>query len=854
MPRNASISGDGYTGDGCVFLVGESPGAIEDLRNKVFCGDTGVMFRGFIGTLIEYAKEKNIVWGKGVYYTNAVKRFYGKDGHSEKHIEYWKEDFLNEIKQIKPARILLFGKVAVDSLLPDLESITDYVGGWKRIDFGYGPIPVQICLHPTNVLRNSCMKGYWQRESGRAFLYPPDPRLADPNNVEIINIIDTNDVRYIFENFHNCKHMGYDVEYNPDNNNLYLIGMAINANKAFVFHENVIKSGVFIEELENLFLDENITFIAHNWKFDAHATQRALGIIPSVFTDQNRYWADTLSLMRIYDCERHSGLDWAEWLVGLGGHKQRLKDALRGKEARHYERAYREHPELMSWYNGVDAVATMRLYFHLKRWLTVDGLWNTWSDLIGPLGSVFYDMENVGIQIDRERLGNLGKYIDDMINVELLRVKCDPVVDRLEKSGLIEGEFNINSTDHKRILLFNEEFGLGLKSNKMTAKDKLSTDKHVLKHLNEVKDLPVLKAMEKYNKLITLKRNYIVKWGRLMDAKGCIHTNFKQTGARTLRIASSDPPVQTIPRNVLTGDDLLTDIRGKLRSTIVPHNKGNLLLEMDYSQQELRILARDSGDKEMIRCFVENIDIHRRTASMITGKSMEEVTDDDRQNAKPVNFGVIYGQSAKGLVAFAKETYGVILTEEDAEKHLKAYFGLYTGVKQHQVQLIYQAKKEGRTWVWWDGKPVHFRNVHGITAETNKALVGSCIRIVKNTHPQGGASLYTLNSLLVLKYMQRKNMIPGLVNIVGTVHDSIWFEIEEGKKTECIDLIGRVMVGFPCNTRTCEGVVIPVEVEAKLGPSLGEMKKFGAISSNKIKEGARFNYEVWKTKRVVEFY
>lgn len=172
-------------------------------------------------------------------------------------------------------------------------------------------------------------------------------------------------------------------------------------------------------------------------------------------------------------------------------------------------------------------------------------------------------------------------------------------------------------------------------------------------------------------------------------------------------------------------------------------------------------------------------------------------------------------------------------------------------MKQYQAQLIYRARQEGCVWVYWDGKKVHRRYVHGITSTTNKAVVASCIRITKNTGIQGGASLYTLHSILVLKHMQRKNMVPGLIEIVGTVHDSIWFEIWEDQLKECVDTIGRVMVGFPCKTK--DGIEIPLEVDGKVGPSLGEMKKCCVVSSDKIERGARFDYGYWKTDKEVRF-
>lgn len=268
-------------------------------------------------------------------------------------------------------------------------------------------------------------------------------------------------------------------------------------------------------------------------------------------------------------------------------------------------------------------------------------------------------------------------------------------------------------------------------------------------------------------------------------------------------------------------------------------------MEVDYSQEELRVLASLSQDKEMIRCFTERIDIHIRTAAEILGIDIDDVDEDGRQKAKPVNFGKVYGQKEHGLVAFARDEYGVDMTLEEAVEFDKRYFRLYSGVRLYQKRLVRQVRREGCVWVEWQGKPFHRRNLYNITSKV-PGLRNGDERKAKNTKVQGGASLYTLFALLIIYVAKKRRLIPGLIEIVGTVHDSIWFEVWEDCVEECFDVIGRIMVGLPL-------AHVPSEVEAKYGPSLGEMEVLGMVNSLDIQEGQKFDYNGWTTEKVIGF-
>lgn len=575
MPKYERIDGHGYLGDGCVVIVGEAPNEDDDRRGEVFCGTVGTMFRGFLRRVIMYAEETDTYWGKGFWFTNAVKRYYGSGGNPQKHVDKWRDDLFDEICDVEPERVLLFGKAAIESVFMKSLNIADYIGGWDRIDYGNGKlVPTQICMSINSVLHNKCRKKYWERETGWAILNPPKPQMLSHGDVEIVEIVDVDEALAALEGMHELKYVGYDLEYNsdPDSKLVYLAGFAVSYNKAIVFHEDVINDSEVICAVEDLFSNPDVSFIAHNWKADAKASVEYLGIDHTVFTDDENHWIDTLSMSRICDCERKARLDITEWLVGLGGHKQELFSKMRGKQMKHYEQAYRDYPGLVAWYNGLDAVATFRLRFHFNAVMKRDNLLPLWENIVGPIGPAFFDMERIGLQLDIDRLETLLARVNNLIDIELLRIREDPVVVRLEESGVIKPPFNPNSADHKRELFFNTEFGLGLKSRKTTKGGKFSVDQYVMKSLIEnYAGQTVMDYFKAYNRLVVLKRSYLKKWPKHMDEAFIMHTNYKQTGARTMRISTTDPPIQTIPRTSLPGDPVMSEIRKELRSIIVPH-------------------------------------------------------------------------------------------------------------------------------------------------------------------------------------------------------------------------------------------------------------------------------------------
>lgn len=288
-----------------------------------------------------------------------------------------------------------------------------------------------------------------------------------------------------------------------------------------------------------------------------------------------------------------------------------------------------------------------------------------------------------------------------------------------------------------------------------TDKGNLSTEDKVLSehsHIPVVAEILEIRGMKKtLEKLQEIKDN--LKGNR-------VYPEFKQIGAVTGRMASQSPNVQNIPRNL---------------RRIFKAQEGNLFVIADFSQIELRIASEYVGEERMIRAFKEGRDLHRYTAGLFLNKPEEEVTKEERQLAKAVNFGLIYGISARGLVEYAK-TYGVDLSLEEAQSIRERFFSYYTGFREWHERV----KRELRD----------FKESRGHT------LLGRVY--VAHTFPDGvnypiqgtGADLLKLSVLMFDADLRREGLVARLVNLV---HDEIVVECEQEKAEQVADALVRAM-------------------------------------------------------------
>jgi DNA polymerase-1 len=374
-----------------------------------------------------------------------------------------------------------------------------------------------------------------------------------------------------------------------------------------------------------------------------------------------------------------------------------------------------------------------------------------------PLAGVLARMEHAGIRIDTNELARLSLLMETGIA-------------RLTSGihALAGREFNISSPQQLGKILFEE---MGLPAPVKYGKGKtISTAVDVLEAL--APDHEIVRHVLEYRQLTKLKGTYVDALPALMDAvTGRIHTSFNQTGAATGRLSSSNPNLQNIP--------IKTELGREIRAAFIPR-EGWKLVVADYSQIELRLLAHMSGDPVLIEAFRQGEDIHTRTAAEVMGVPPMLVTREARNNAKAVNFGIVYGISAFGLAA------NLGISRKEAETYIKAYFERYAGVKRFIDETIARTRETGvaRT-LFGRERPIpdinsRNPNARGFAERTavNSPIQGTAADLIKVAMVRIDQALAGSHSRLLLQ-----------------VHDELVLESPPGEIESVKQLVKREMEG-----------------------------------------------------------
>ena len=290
-------------------------------------------------------------------------------------------------------------------------------------------------------------------------------------------------------------------------------------------------------------------------------------------------------------------------------------------------------------------------------------MWELYQTIELPLCQVLASMEQEGFLIDRGALVEFGKALADGIS------KSQQTI-----FDLAGEEFNINSTQQLGRILFEQ---LGLPPVKKT-KTGYSTNAEVLDKLRG--QHPIIEQILDYRQLTKLKSTYVDGLGKVIAPDGRIHTSFQNTVTATGRLSSVEPNLQNIP--------VRTPLGAQLRKMFVAP-AGRVLVDADYSQIELRLLAHMAADQAMIDGFNSGEDIHAITASQVFGTDLEQVTPDMRRSAKAVNFGIVYGISPFSL------SQDIHVSVAEAKEYMQRYFTHYAGVRAYMDSIVKQAKEDG---------------------------------------------------------------------------------------------------------------------------------------------------------------
>ena len=354
---------------------------------------------------------------------------------------------------------------------------------------------------------------------------------------------------------------------------------------------------------------------------------------------------------------------------------------------------------------------------------------------------VLANMEFEGIHVSKKALEKMSDELDERIKI-------------LEASihTLAGSEFNIASPKQLGIVLFED---LGLPPVKKT-KTGYSTSVEVLEQLQHSHE--IIPLIMEYRVLTKLNSTYAKGLVKDITRKGKIHTRYEQTLTQTGRLSSVNPNLQNIPTRIEEGK--------KIRKAFIPASDDRVILSIDYSQIELRVLAHMAQDKGMIDAFTHDLDIHTKTASEVNGVSLDEVTPTMRREAKAVNFGIVYGISDFGL------SNNLGITRKRAKEFIDKYLETFSGVNKYMTDVVEFAKKHGYVETLYNRR----RALPEINAK-NKIVASLNARLAMNTPIQGtAADIIKLAMINAFDYIEKTKVDAKLLL---QVHDELIFDVNK---------------------------------------------------------------------------
>ena len=424
------------------------------------------------------------------------------------------------------------------------------------------------------------------------------------------------------------------------------------------------------------------------------------------------------------------------------------------------------------------AEAVWKLVSPLKEELEKNGMTKLYEGIELPLCQVLYRMEKRGILIDAMQLEQFGNMLAERI------ADCEKLI-----FSYSDAPFNINSTKQLGELLFDK---LGLPPVKKT-KTGYSTNAEVLEKLKHKH--PIIPAIMDYRMLTKLKSTYADGLMKQIEEDGRIRTTFQNLVTATGRLSSTEPNLQNIP--------VRTDLGAEIRKMFVPKH-GCVLVDADYSQIELRVLAHIAEDPVMQNAFISGQDIHSTTAAQVFGVALEDVTALQRRHAKAVNFGIVYGISEFSLA----EDIGV--SRYEAKEYIENYLNNYAGVRKYMKDVVVNARETGYTQTMFGRK----RYIPELKSSNFNIRQGA-ERIALNTPIQGTAA--DLMKLAMIRVEQALNAHFPEAELLLQVHDELIVECPEAIAPQVAALVSREMEGIAA-------LQVPLTAEAKYGKSWYDAK------------------------------
>ncbi len=556
----------------------------------------------------------------------------------------------------------------------------------------------------------------------------------------------------------------------PVDANVIGTSISFKTGEAYYITREVLDSS---KELKGIIESDKIGKIGHNLKYDFLTFGNAdIKLHPLSF--------DTMIASYVLNAGTHQhGLD--SLVFNQFGYQMQSIEELIGKGRNQISMAEVD-VEKVSWYAAEDADMALRLKAVFEPLIKELKLEQIFYDIEMPLIEVLACMERFGVKLDIGLLEELS----ERAQMEIKQLE----IDIYELAG---EEFNIGSPKQLQEILFTK---MALTSGKRN-KTGLSTAAGVLEGL--VGEHPIIEKILSYRELTKLQSTYLHALPALVNTRtGRVHTSYNQTVAATGRLSSTDPNLQNIP---IRGKGLGSEIRKAFIA-----EKGYKLLSVDYSQMELRIIAHLSQDQNMMDVFTNRQDIHTNTAAAIFDVLPGEVTDDQRRDAKTINFGILYGLSSFGLAS----RIGAV-SRTDAKEFIDKYFEEYPDVQAYIENIKAEVHEKG--FIRHElGRIRKFPEI-----KSSQFFVRAGAERAAINFPIQGLQADVLKIAMLNIHKEIKNK-PEQIKMLMQVHDELVFEVKEDEVDKWVKRIKTWM-------QEAVQLSVPVVAEAKVGDNWGEMEK-----------------------------
>lgn len=832
--RTPCMDAVSFGGGGGLLVIGDAPTRDDDIAGVPFTSRAGKNIRRIVK---QY-------WRGPIAFDYAVKCAPAATKLKDRQARECRGYLLSTIEAVRPTRIITLGPWAAFSVLgrsvPPMQSRRTFA--WLRGEgLGYGPIAVFMGLRPSDAERNRFVNGWLEEDMKHALTSPDPPR--GPWGAEV-HIIETEaDALAAEADLMTNDWVSFDVEtmgrmWNPEFRMMSCSVCGDGDEEPYAWDEAALYNPKTRAPLERVLASRRVAKmgkVGSNVKYDQLAFRAAFGLRVHPIV------GDTRLSRKLLDPEAAGALAAMAELVGMGGMKEDAKDRMAEVKSKLKSRVRKQwhpkkplplvadepllpgfalHPEIdaalraasptelddvaetyqygmiphdeLVVYNARDAVATARVEHYVRERLPLEpSLERVWNDIVLPGTIALERVECWGIAASMGAITSFDRLLTAKEQVIGTRLAVYPGI-------------NWDSPDQVAALLFDT---LKLPIIKRTPGGKPSTDEEVLDLLKSKH--PLCSDLLEWRSVSKLKGTYASGMIPHVRVDGRIHPNIKLDGARSGRTSCTDPNLQNIPRP--DSDE------GKMARDCFVAPPGKMLFEADFSQLELRIAAMLSGDPVMLEIFAGGIDYHLRTAQMISrlawGIAPEEVTDKHRSLAKSVNFGILYGKTARTLA----EEWGVSTAK--AQQVVDAIMGTFKVLDKWCKARRSEAEKTGFVWTWWKGQQARKRPLYRIAEKGNDGAMVTARNGAVNSPVQGTASEFCIASLIDAVDWIEGDGIEDDVKLVLAVHDSLLFEVTASMVDELAGQVNEIMTGHDSNG-------VPLGVDFKSGTAWGSMKKY----------------------------